>query len=401
MRYDVSHGRLRLSRQNTIGVTSLILTTCALALWPLAVSAQALPTPEQIELLIAATREEIRSVDQELLYEKTVEPRGGDKRPQPVSCGKVTVRRTQDLAYHSYDATHYGLDQSGNVLSETREIISRSSNGAWLKTLDQSPQYAAPMGYVESAEPGRGADAGWWTPENAMYHLFDAMRGMFNADFASASQNDVGNYVVVIQTPGREVTYEVDPAKGFVPVHSAVYDTTEGVPVVLSEFKGRRIERVADGIWMPMEHETWVAWDDAGDEMSYVHESWQVERLVVNQPIERELLEVTFPQGVLVRDRLAHLRYVIGEEVHRLSSTINEDSGMIEILDDPPSEAALEAVHVSGDSGPAIPESLVKGRKGYFFGPIQFTALLLGGIVALFLLRSRLRKPRQPKSQPK
>lgn len=352
-----------------------------------------LPSPEQIESIVTATRDSILSIEQDLSYTKRLVPSGTDPLAQPIqSEGRVVVRRAGELGFHSQDNTDYTLDMKGGVAGKEHKVISRASNRQWLKSLDQSPQLGAVVGTIERLRPEEEAFKGWWTPERAAYYAFDFMHGMFTPERTTVALGENGNYVVQITEEGRRVDYEIDPSKNFVPVKTVIYDTTKVPAVPISRFECSGFTRLAEGIWLPVDYEVSILWEATEEGETYLYEKWHANKIVVNQPIDRKDLDIVFPRGTHVRDRFAQLRYTVEDEAQMLGNLVKPSTDLAVITQRSATDKELASVHLD-DSQYKRAKSLVTGQRRYFFGPLQAVALL-AGLVATVLLLMIVRRQR-------
>jgi len=240
----------------------------------------------------------------------------------------------------------YGPDGVADETTTTYVFTPR-----WSKKLFESPAEGRPRAIIEGG--GRMADEvdlfdlrkAIWEPFVDLSRLSDS-RAQVHRD----SQN--GNYTITLQVKenGLTVRMTVDPKKGFLPVKRELY--TPGTDRYMRcQFEDFR--QVEEGLWLPFRY---VFTTSTG-----VANIYEVKNAKVNVEIPEDLLDFPFPQGTIVRDRIANLRYTVD-----MGEGSYGERNLIEGLSQP--DALLQPGDIEV-SEPAREEELESAsRKGQLLG---------------------------------
>jgi hypothetical protein len=154
-----------------------------------------------------------------------------------------------------------------------------------------------------------------------------------------------GNYTLVMPASetGLMLKMTVDAGKGFLPVLMEISDVKKGV-YMRREFEDFR--EVQKGLWLPFRY----VWSIS----TGIANVYELKHAEVNVEIPGELLDFRFPEGTIVSDEIANLRYTVG--VYQESRPDIGDTSSTDTLlrpedlkvDKPATEKDLEAARLEG-----------------------------------------------------
>ena len=254
-------------------------------------------TPQQLVAAITAGRDRYSSFSCELY--QVMCKQVGDKLllpSAPLTTTDATWRWTKDRSFAKMNRHTYGPDGVAMHMTRTYVFTPR-----WSKRLHESPAEARPRAIIEG--PGRMAGEvdlfdlrkAIWEPFVDLSRLSDS-RAQVHRD----SQN--GNYTITLQVKenGLTVSMTVDPKKGFLPVKRENYlpGTDRYMRCQFEDFR-----QLEEGLWLPFRY---VFTASTG-----VANVYEVKSAKVNVEIPEDLLDFPFPQGTIVNDHIANLRYTV------------------------------------------------------------------------------------------
>lgn len=264
-------------------------------------------TPEQMVLLMKASREQYVTINAKMKansYENISE----GAEPKLKSTREIISRWTKYKSFSKTIQTEYldTIPHEGYTPTATKTYAITSE---WSKRLTEAPDGRTPRGYVR---PGRSLEA-----DQPFYNIYTAMWDLcgwpwekINFDETTITRNEVNNYYIVKAKMGESskgpfVRLFIDPSKNFIPVKKEFlkYDGT-----LLLRYECSSFHQDKNGLWIPYQY----SWSDPRVSFSTVYD---VEEVVVNEPIPDKLLNFSFPSGTVVNDEIANLQYKIDEMI--------------------------------------------------------------------------------------
>lgn len=269
-------------------------------------SAETNLTPDQLALLMKASRERYRSFDAKI---KATDYRYDDEMTsrQLIGVEQITWR-------WSKERNKSFLRRAWNPTIADARLMKKG-----IRTSALTPQWTKKLTeYPDSNRPPRGQILVRKTPRTRKVSEFldpyEALWSIFGwswdkVDFSSVSREKNTNYYVLncylaSKGPkGAKVTLYIDPSKNFVPVKREICKS-DGT-VVIKE-RCELLTQAADGLYVPsLYYSFWANYNE-----EYVFE---VQNVVVNETIPDNLLDFEFPEGTIVRDDRIGSTYTIGK----------------------------------------------------------------------------------------
>jgi len=290
---------------------SLLLRLLAGALTGCFISTVALAdpnlTPEQLVLLMKASRERYNTFDEKMIvtnYQKA------NNEFKITLTRDITARWTRNKRYSRIIRTSYEhLDEIPYegytpTIIQTYLIAPESS-----KHLEEAPDNRRPSGVIApgiSSESSLELDQGFEGAYEVMWSLFGFPWEKMNIKEATCTfDNDSNCYILKVPMGDYEkapvfILY-VEPSKDYIPAKKEYvkYPGTTIFTTQCSDFRP-----TADGLWVPYGH----TYSDRDFTVVYI-----VEQLKVNEPISDNLFDFTFPDGTVVYDKRYNIEYMVGE----------------------------------------------------------------------------------------
>jgi hypothetical protein len=265
-------------------------------------------TPEQLVLLMKASRGQYNTISAKMKALSYQYDPNNKAEPKLKMTREIVSRWTRKKSFSRIVETSY-LDAipDGAYTRTTISTCSLSPKGC--KKLVEAADNPVSRGYVE---PDRSLDQGFYqsffTVYAAMWDFYGWPWEKMNVDKATVTRDEKNNYYIMkvkmgTTAKGPLITLYVDPLKDFIPVKKEFlkYDGT-----MLVTFECTDFHQMPNGFWIPYQY----SWFDPRLNYGAVYE---IEKVVVNEPIPDNLLDFAFPSGTVVRDEISSLQYRIDD----------------------------------------------------------------------------------------
>lgn len=267
----------------------------------------------------------------------------GEPEPEVQRITKIITRRTKDRTFWKIDVTLYPSSWYPNINKQYRESKTFAFHPNYTKRLLEEPN-RAPSGLIRSGGiTHTGLDRGfysiyWVLWGDAMELLWWEKKPRLHETKLHYDKND-NIYILSVQIASEKGPiweFYVDPDKNFIPIKTEWF-RADGT--LLKRVKCDEFQQV-NHLWIPVKY----CWSDPA--RSEYSEYYEVEKFTVNEPIDPNLLDFSFPAGTIVRDEIAGLKYRIEKE----GAILNDDS-----LENPYSiENVISKIEVNEESEPNI-----------------------------------------------
>lgn len=265
-------------------------------------------TPEQLVLLMKASRGQYNTISAKMKALSYQYDPNNKAEPKLKMTREIVSRWTRKKSFSRIVETSY-LDAipDGAYTRTTISTCSLSPKGC--KKLVEAADNPVSRGYVE---PDRSLDQGFYqsffTVYAAMWDFYGWPWEKMNLDGTTVNYDEKKNYYIMkvkmgSTAKGPLITLYVDPLKDFIPVKKEFlkYDST-----LLQRYECSDFHQAENGLWIPYRY----SWFDPRVSYGAVYE---VEEVVVNQPIADNLLHFDFPAGTIVYDGRYNLKYKIDD----------------------------------------------------------------------------------------
>jgi len=349
-------------------------------------------TSSELVSLVAAARQRYNSLSAGVTVRSYKVEDGGSKE-QPFESADFVRRWTVDKGYAKIEMFE-GKQEEGVKWIREYAFSERCS-----KRLERAVTQPRPRGIIERGLAMK--DELFLGPVAAMFEPFNrAWLGMVSDENAEVSPGDRANLYVLQATLGSRGQFtfavEVDAAKGWVPTRSSITQIASGksMQIECTDFR-----LVSEALWVPFGY----SWTAPGKSITI----YTVKEAKVNSDIPDDQLDVSFPPGTVVDDRIANLHYVLQEEQDKpedlpIEGLLDlEEEGVlgarepltvenIEVTQ-PATDTQLEAAHREAKRlGAAAPESQNVRTTNTLMAVFGTVVLLLaGGLALLWLRRTR------------
>lgn len=257
-----------------------------------------LPTPEQLVALVEASRAGYRSFNVEFEVERYLY-KNGKRQPHPLEVAKLVWRSTPDKVLFHEDQRARQPDGSEQRLQKTYASDAKHTKRLGQAEHDDPRAIIAPGTQMMQEIDLNPATALWSPTSPTVYTRIKNDNSTVSKDASS------GNLLLkgVIGSDGSRVVISIDPTKGYLPVRTDTYrkDGTFIMGCVCSD-----VREVVQGKWLAYTF-TWRL-------DSHAESVFRVTKAEVNTDIPPEQLDFSFPSGTIVDDRIAGLRYHVGDE---------------------------------------------------------------------------------------
>lgn len=293
---------------NTCLSLRFLLIVTVVIVSPIIAFADANLTPEQLVLLMEASREQYNTISAKMKALSYQYDPNNKAEPKLKMTRNIVSRWTREKSFSrtvrtSYPDTIPHKDYTPTIIS-TYAITPK-----WSKKLVEAPDNRTPRGYIK---PGRSLeeDQPFYTIYTAMWDIFSWPREQMNLHKATITRDEKNNYYVVKLKMGSSQkgpmnVLWIDASKSFIPVKGE-FLKHDGTLLTRSECSDFR--QTENGLWIPYRY----SWFDPRANYGAVYE---VEKAVVNQPIPDNLLDFTFPTGTIVHDDICSMQYIIGDVI--------------------------------------------------------------------------------------
>lgn len=298
-------------------VLSALALPLSLASSPSACAADADLTREQIVKLMQASQERCASFSATFRVARYALDASGSQRA-PADTAQLSYARNRNRA-----VLHVRSTMPSGVGARADAYVSTPQ---WNKTYSCDADAATGSAVVALGPlrqfPYLDPFSALWRPTSASNWRNDALT------LRALTRNEAGLYVMELFASQNNVAvrYEIDPARGYCPVRTE-YLFPDGR--LMFSIVCQELRDVGDGVFVPFK---------------YIHTSgaetrafYDVLSAACNTPLSDETLDYKFPEGTLVDDRIAGLRYTVREK----SPTATTTSTLPPAARPPP---ALEAV---------------------------------------------------------
>lgn len=281
-----------------------ILVACVI---PMVTFADPNLTPEQLVLLMKASRERYNTFDEKI---KVANYQETDNKTKATLTLDIISRWTKNKQFSRIIRTEYLLDETPHegytpTIIKTYIIAKESS-----KRLIEAPDNRSPRGYVA---PGMSLeleqDQGFYGTYGAMWNLFSAPWEKMNLNESTSSFDNTSKCYILNVPMGAYpkaplfILY-IDPSKDYIPVKKEYVKKYDGTVIAILECSDFR--QTESGLWIPYRY----SWSDPRKSLKIVY---KVEQVKVNETIADSLFDFTFPAGTIVYDERYNLRYTVGE----------------------------------------------------------------------------------------
>ncbi|MCD6296567.1 MAG: hypothetical protein J7M30_05385, partial [Deltaproteobacteria bacterium] len=272
---------------------------------PLGAYAQTDLTPEQLVLLMKASREQYNGISAKMKATSYQYDADNKAEPKIKSTREIISRWTKDKSFSQTIQTKY---REGTLPKDypPTTIYTCVITSKWSKRLVEVPDGRRPRGYIM---PGRAFEQ-----ELPFYTVYTALWGLcgypwekMNLDEATITRDEETSlYIMKVKIgdspKGPFLRLYVDTSKGYIPIKQEPlkHDGTLMIRYECSDFHQR------NGLWIPYRY----SWFDPKVNFGAVYE---VQEVAVNQPIPSNLLDFEFPEGTIVSDDRIGSTYTVGK----------------------------------------------------------------------------------------
>ncbi len=291
-------------------LSSRILVIIAVAfVLPVIALAEANLTPEQLVLLMKASREQYNTIDAKMMATSYQYDPNNKAEPKLKSTRDIVSHWTRDKSFSRTVETSYPDTIPREDYTPTI-ITTCAITPSYAKRLVEAPDNRTPRGYVRSGTSLESLekDQPFYTIYTAMWDFSGWPWEYMNLDEAVVTRDEKNKcYIMKVKMgsspKGPLITLYIDPSKSFIPVEKEFlkYDGT-----LLLKYKCSDFHQVGHRLWIPYRY----SWFDPRVNYGAVYE---VERVTVNEPIAEELLDFAFPAGTIVYDNIVNVRYKIND----------------------------------------------------------------------------------------
>ena len=301
---------------NTILSLRFLVIVTIVGVIPMTAFADVNLTPEQLILLMKASREQYNTISARMKATSYQYDADNKTKTKLRMTREIVSRWTRKKHFSrtvqtSYPDTIPHKDYTPTTITTYALTPKRS------KRLIEAPDNRTPRGYV-TAGMSLKQELPFYTIYTAMWELSGWPWEEWNLDEATVTRDEKNNYYIMKVKMGSNqkgpwTTLYIDPSKDFIPVKSEFlkYDRTLIMTSECSDFR-----QVANGLWIPYQY----SWLDPRVNYGAVYE---VEEVTVNEPIPDNLLDFAFPTGTVVRDEISSLQYRI-EDATQIQGAIGD-----------------------------------------------------------------------------
>ncbi len=268
---------------------------------------------EQIALLVLASREQYRTFETLTIHSAYILE--GDKQVKSVD-SRTLLRMAGPRSYARMEATEYGPNPANPDVNETRFTREFATTSQWSKMMTQSPDRV--RGIVDRTSL---REIGL-TVADALWGLHGQDWTIFRDSDATCKLDEKSGHYILEARFGRpadstnRIVAEIDPDKGFLPA-KIMAQSADGK--VLMTVENSEFRQLPNGLWLPHKY-TLSSFGDFS-----AMEVYQVEEARVNIEIPDDQLDFVFPDGTIVQDRIARLRYVVDQPASNESLPASAD----------------------------------------------------------------------------
>jgi len=264
-------------------------------------------TPEQLVLLMKASRERYNTFDEKMIvtnYQKV------DDEFKITLTLDITARWTRNKRYSKIIRTSYEhpdeIPYEGYTPTTIKTYLITPESS---KSLEEAPDNRRPSGVIAPgifSESSLELDQGFEGTYEVMWSLFGYPWEKMNIKEATCTfDNDSNSYILKVPMGDYEkapvfILY-VDPSKDYIPAKKE-YVKYPGRTIFTTECSDFR--RARGELWVPYGH----SYSDRDFTVVCI-----VEQLKVNEPISDDLFDFTFPAGTVVYDKRYDIEYVVAE----------------------------------------------------------------------------------------
>jgi hypothetical protein len=260
-------------------------------------------TPKQLVALIQASRQRYTSFD--VQYRKT-SYRSTKSKPNPelYEINDVVWRCQTLRSYVRRQCTNFEYLDGNKEPRQENQVRTCAFTPKWSKQLIESPKQDRARGRVirgDDLKPELGL-----TVQDAMWGLFGQPWEKLAGKDATLTKDVNNNYYILeakVFDNGTIISVTIDSAKGYLPI-AFRFKQADGITPISCECSDFRM--LDNGLWLPYKY----VWSDSKNGYSMTYE---VITAKVNIQLPDELLDFSFPQGTIVNDQIANLRYTVGK----------------------------------------------------------------------------------------
>jgi len=285
-----------------LSVRSLFLLT-VITFIPTIVIAEVNLTPEQLVLLMKASREQYNIVDAKMKERFYQYDPNNQSEPKVKMSREIVSRWTRDKQFSRTVETSYPDKIPHKDYSPTI-VHTYVTTSTWSKLLIEAPDNRIPRGYIKSGV-SLEEEKGFYTIYDAMWKLLGFPWEKMNLAETTVTRDEKTHYYIMKARMGDHprgpfVTLYIDPGRDFIPVKKEMVKPDGTIVLRLECNPFRRV----NGLWIAYRY----CWFDPRVNYGAVTE---VEDVKVNQSIPDNLLEFSFPKGTIVSDEMHGLKYTI------------------------------------------------------------------------------------------
>lgn len=286
--------------------------------WSVATAADL--TPDDVIELVQAGRARFHSIKATIHREARTDLTGQSPEPWPLfGISHTLFRWTPSRSYAREDQTAWGPNdrQEEATPSPTRECASAPQ---WSKRLDTphspEPDHARPRATISRPDPNFAKETDMDVCE-ALWEQFDQIVASGEREGPISVRMDKDRAWWWLERIVRERDYRqavaIDASRGWLPVRSEVTDITgeRGMKIECGDLR-----EVGDHLWLPFQFDSKSEYR-VGDVVRRQWSSYRLSDVRVNVPIADDQLDIAFPDGTRVDDRIANLRYIVDRRAPR------------------------------------------------------------------------------------
>lgn len=299
-------------------------------------------TPEQMVMLMKASREKyvtIKATMKANSYENIDE----NSEPELKSTRDIISYWTKDKSFSKLTQTRYKDIARGDEHDFIR-IETYAITPEWSKKLTEVPDGRKPRGFVK---PGNSLqpEVPFYDIDIAMWDISGCNWDDINFSETILTKDEMTNYYILKAKLGDSpkdpfAKLYIDASKDFIPIKKEFfkYDGTLLISYECSDFRQDK-----HGFWAPYQY----SWSDSNVGFST---KYDVEEVVINEPVSEDVFNFTFPDGTVVIDEIANLKYNIEVVEDELIFAIEDNQGILkqeDIIDAPLAKEEKLLAHAS------------------------------------------------------